>query len=97
MMADGATPINNSLLDAFDWYVDQVTIGDWANDPLKACREWYVVLITDGAESCAGPGTYACDAGQAASKFANPGIDGVDPVPVFTIGFSESVADAPSS
>ena len=95
MIADGATPINNSLLDAFDWYVDQVTTGDWANDPLKACREWYVVLITDGAESCASPGSYACDPGQAAAKFANPGIDGVGPVPVFTIGFSESVADAP--
>ncbi len=95
MIADGATPINNSLLDAFDWYVDQVTVGDWANDPLKECREWYVVLITDGAESCASPGTYACDPGQAASKFANPGVDGVEPVPVFTIGFSESVADAP--
>ena len=95
MIADGATPINNSLLDAFDWYVDQVTVGDWANDPLKECREWYVVLITDGAESCAGPGQFACDPGQAAAKFANPGIDGVDPVPVFTIGFSESVADAP--
>jgi len=95
MIADGATPINNSLLSAFDWYVDQVTVGDWANDPLKACREWYVVLITDGAESCAAPGQFACDSGQAADKFANPGIEGVDPVPVFTIGFSESVSDAP--
>ncbi len=70
MIADGATPINNSLLDAFDWYVDQVTVGDWANDPLKRCREWYVVLITDGAESCAAPDQFACDPGQAASKFA---------------------------
>ena len=95
MIADGSTPINNSLLDAFDWYVEQVTTGDWATDPLRECREWYVVLITDGAESCAGPGEYACDSGQAASKFANPGINDVDPVKVFTIGFSESVADAP--
>ncbi len=95
MIADGSTPINNSLLDAFDWYVDQVTIGEWANDPLRECREWYVVLITDGAESCAGEGQFACDPGQAASKFANPNINGVDKVKVFTIGFSESVADAP--
>ena len=95
MIADGATPINNSLLDAFAWYKDQVTVGDWANDPLRECREWYVVLITDGAESCAGPGQFACDPGQAASEVRQSRHDGVDPVKVFTIGFSESVADAP--
>jgi len=41
MVADGATPINNSLLDAFDWYIDKAAPGGaWANDPLAACRKW---------------------------------------------------------
>lgn len=94
MVADGATPINNSLLDAYDWYIEQVTNGDWADDPLVDCRKWYVVLITDGAESCAGPGEFSCDPGQSASKFAAP-ENGIEPMQVFTIGFSETVADAP--
>ncbi|HSN57498.1 MAG TPA: hypothetical protein VLT32_22705, partial [Candidatus Sulfomarinibacteraceae bacterium] len=33
MVADGSTPINSSLLEAYDWYRDQVTAGDWADDP----------------------------------------------------------------
>jgi hypothetical protein len=53
MAASGRTPLNNALLDAFDWYVEQVEPGGpWVDDPLKECRKWYVVLITDGAESC---------------------------------------------
>ena len=103
MVADGKTPIANSLLDAFDWYVDQREAGGrWEFDPLAECRKWYVVLITDGAESCSAStrpdgtgGGFACDSGKAADKFANPGVAGVDPIPVFTIGFSETVAAAP--
>ncbi len=103
MVADGRTPIANSLLDAFEWYVSKrESGGEWAEDPLAECRKWYVVLITDGAESCdpytrpdGTGGGFACDSGNAADKFANPGVAGVDPVPVFTIGFSESVASAP--
>jgi hypothetical protein len=103
MVADGRTPIANSLLDAFDWYVDQREPGGrWEFDPLMECRKWYVVLITDGAESCDAytrpdgtGGGFACDSGNAADKFANPGVSGVEPIPVFTIGFSETVASAP--
>ena len=103
MVADGRTPIANSLLDAFDWYVEQREAGGrWEFDPLAECRKWYVVLITDGAESCTAytrpdgsGGGDACDPGNAADKFANPGVAGVDAIPVFTIGFSETVASAP--
>jgi len=103
MVADGRTPINNALLDAFDWYVEQREPGGrWEFDPLAECRKWYVVLITDGAESCEATtrpdgtgGGFACDSGNAADKFANPGVSGVDALPVFTIGFSETVASAP--
>ncbi len=99
MVADGTTPINSSLLEAFDWYVEQRTVGDWATDPYEGCRQWYVILITDGEEGCEfeADGTLnpdrVCEDGQAASKFADPGIEGVDPLPVYTIGFSESIAE----
>jgi len=106
----GMTPINNSLTDAFDWYVNQRTNGDYADDPLEDCRLWYVIFITDGEESCCAGGDcdpdtnpvvpdWACQANQAAEKFANPaafGYPGIDPVAVYTVGFSEGVAaDSP--
>ena len=96
MVADGATPIAASLMDAYDWFIDmRESGGRWENDTAEECRKWYVVLITDGADTCATPGTFACDPGQAADSFANPSLAGADAVPVFTIGFSESVLDAP--
>ena len=96
MVADGATPIGASLMDAYDWFIDlRESGGRWENDSAEECRKWYVVLITDGADTCATPGTFACDPGQAAESFANPSIAGIDAVPIFTIGFSESVGDAP--
>ncbi len=111
LVADGTTPINASLHEAFDWYVDQKTNGAWATDSYEDCRNWYVVLITDGEEGCefepcSPPGVgdcpasgfrpdqdRVCEAGQAASKFANPGVAGVPALPVYTIGFSESIAE----
>jgi hypothetical protein len=107
MAASGYTPINNALLDAWDWYVDQVKPeGRWADDPLAECRKWYVVLITDGAESCSTEtrpdgtgGGFACDAGNAADHFNSPtayGAEaGVEGIPVFTIGFAGTAALAP--
>jgi len=102
MVADGRTPVANALLDAYDWYVEQREPGGrWEIDPLEECRKWYVVLITDGAESCSANtrpdgtgGGFACDPGNAADSFAAPS-GGIDPVKVFTIGFSEGVATAP--
>ena len=84
MLTRGTTPIANSLMDAYDWYQDSITTGLWSNDPLAACRLWYVVFITDGEESC---GLNACDPDQAAWKFKLP--DFGEPVKVFMIGFSE--------
>jgi hypothetical protein len=96
MVADGATPIAASLMDAYDWYVDmRESGGRWEIDSAEECRKWYVVLITDGADTCATPGNFACDTGQAAEQFASPSVGGGTAVPIFTIGFSESVSDAP--
>ncbi len=97
----GATPINKSLTDAFNWYVYQRTQGDYADDPIADCRLWYVILITDGEESCcdrvADPSCvaqsdWACQPNQAAEMFAHPenyGGVGLDPVAVYTVGFSD--------
>ncbi|HSL18570.1 MAG TPA: PilC/PilY family type IV pilus protein [Methylomirabilota bacterium] len=97
----GSTPINKSLLEAYDWYEDQRTVGAWASDPLEECRLWYVIFITDGEErcptnipnaACVGDGTNP----GAAQLFASPPVAGIDPVKVYTVGFSESVpADSP--
>jgi hypothetical protein len=108
MGASGRTPINNALLDAWDWYVEQVGPGGrWVDDPLKECRKWYVVLITDGDESCSGytrpdgtGGGFACDAGNAADMFNAPTAYGapvgVEGIPIFTIGFAGTAAAAPA-
>ena len=101
----GATPIRNSLEDAFTWYAEQRTNGAWALDPLEDCRLWYVIFITDGEESCCeGDGCtveqdWACQPNGPAEKFHEPfnhGYPGLDPVKIYTVGFSEGVAaDSP--
>jgi len=92
MVADGSTPIANAMYDAYQWYKTQRTTGPWSGDPLADCRFWYVVLITDGEQACGRASDYVCQAGEAADLFANPDVVGLDPVPVFTIGFSEDVS-----
>jgi len=101
MVADGMTPIADSLMDAYDWYLTTRETEPWVDDPLAECRLWYVVLITDGEESCPPGGVVpnrACLPGEAASLFGAPppAHPEWEPVPVFTIGFSESVGiDSP--
>ena len=101
LVADGMTPIADSLMDAYNWYVETRETEPWVDDPLAECRFWYVVLVTDGEESCP-PGSVvpnrACLPGEAASLFGTTpaGHPDWEPVPIFTIGFSESVgADSP--
>jgi hypothetical protein len=93
LTAVGGTPIAASLMDAYtDWYVANRSAGGaYELDPLADCRLWYVVLITDGEESCAATPDYVCSAGQAAELFANP-AGGLEPVPVYVVGFSEGVS-----
>ncbi len=104
----GATPIKPSLDDAFEWYVNHRTVGDWADDPLEACRLWYVIFITDGEEACCAGGPpcstvvpdWACGTGGPAEKFADPsayGYSGIDPVAVYTVGFSEDFGGSTTS
>jgi len=49
LRATGPTPLAGSLLTAFD-YMQPII----ATDPCTACRQYSVILVTDGAESCDG-------------------------------------------
>ena len=90
----GTTPIADALWDAWEWYSDHRSSGGlWADDEFAECREWYVVLITDGEESCKGAADYVCQPGEAPSMFADPPNPLLDPVEVYTIGFSQDVGD----
>jgi hypothetical protein len=81
IVARGSTPIANSLWDAYDWYVNHQETEPWATDPLARCRLWYVVLITDGEESC---GLDLCGPGSVAEAFSTL----EDAVPVYTVGYA---------
>ena len=100
LVADGMTPIADSLMDAYNWYVETRESEPWIDDTEAECRLWYVVLITDGEESCPPPPgvvvpNRACLPDEAADLFFHPPIDHPEwePVNIHTIGFSESVAD----
>ncbi len=94
VVASGDTPIAAAMMDAYDWYVSQRSgDGAWTEDSLDICRKWYVLLITDGEESCSGD---VCGGGGASSLFASPDVPDLPPVQVSTIGFSSSVSvDSP--
>jgi hypothetical protein len=97
----GSTPIEDSLDDAYEWYKEQIRapVGDddpggaWYDDPLRECRRWYIILITDGEESqfCS-PEAYGddCTAAEDFAEVADTGLNWEDlpAVPIYTIGFA---------
>jgi len=48
LRAVGGTPIGGSLADLYD----QLSQTDIGNDPLRGCRPYSIIVLTDGAESC---------------------------------------------
>lgn len=56
MIADGGTPIAKSLLRARE-HIAEVA----ASDPAASCRQYFIVLVTDGEESCALDANYDAD------------------------------------
>ncbi len=105
----GATPIAQTLKAAYNWYASVRGEGgawDDTHDQAAQCRLWYLIFITDGEERCEtkidadgnvvpNPGAVCDWLATASESFANPG-EGLDKVPIFTIGFSSGVgADSP--
>ena len=54
LYATGATPIKNSLSDSLQYFTQVIFKR---NDPLAACRQNFVILLTDGLETCSGANT----------------------------------------
>jgi outer membrane protein assembly factor BamB len=50
LRGDGATPLARSLTKALNYFQGTVI----PNDPSRACRQNYVILVTDGLETCGG-------------------------------------------
>ncbi|MBU1238532.1 hypothetical protein KKF84_04895, partial [Myxococcota bacterium] len=48
LRAVGGTPIGGSLSDLYN----QLANSDIGNDPLRGCRPYSIIVLTDGAESC---------------------------------------------
>ena len=51
LVAFGSTPLGNSLANFKTWYTSFKTLGG-ANDPDWACRKKYVLVLTDGDDTC---------------------------------------------
>lgn len=77
MVGEGSTPLGNTLQAYKTWYESWAAIAA-ANDANWACRRKYVIILTDGDETC----------NNAAGACANATIlHGSDSVTVFVIGF----------
>ncbi len=74
LIAQGYTPLGNSMNNLRDWYAgchDQETCtpgSGWVDvaqvdDPLFGCRQKYLLILTDGLDTCGGDGTLgpACE------------------------------------
>ncbi len=82
LRATGPTPLAGSLQAAFDYMQPIIT-----TDPCTACRQYSVILVTDGAESCDG------DPGGAARALFDAGIS-VDVVAVSVLAEEQASLNA---
>jgi hypothetical protein len=87
IIAIGRRPIKDSINEASGYFTK--VIDNWS-DPLSNCRMNFIILITDGFETCSNL-TAPCSAAANIDKISVYGHDGV---PVYVIYFgSESNAD----
>ncbi|MCA9557751.1 MAG: hypothetical protein KC583_04210, partial [Myxococcales bacterium] len=85
---DGPTPIALSLLTAGQDFLQNV----WPFDDRLSCRNYYVLLLTDGEETCNLPG----DAVDIAGQLNDLDFNGQPkPIRTFVIGFGEDTQGSP--
>ena len=88
LRGDGPTPIALALLTAGQHIAELVR-----EDEHRACRQTYILLVTDGEETCNGPGAGT----EVARSLLAMVTDGVPtPVRTFVIGFGEDTAGSPA-
>jgi hypothetical protein len=54
IVAFGSTPLGNSLSDFRTWYQGWSNLAAQGNDPDWACRKKYLLVLTDGDDTCGG-------------------------------------------
>jgi len=95
MVAEGGTPIAKSLAQARA-HIAEVA----ASDPAATCRSYFVILVTDGEESCALDENYYADQAyleaqvSALRNLSVDGVAGTDTIDVrtFILGFGPELA-----
>jgi Tfp pilus tip-associated adhesin PilY1 len=80
LIAEGSTPLGNALAGFNTWYSAWSAIAK-INDTNWACRSKYVIILTDGDETCNNA------AGACAAATTLHGLGGADKVTIFVIGF----------
>jgi hypothetical protein len=89
--ADLGTPLAGSLGSIRGWLLGDAAVGAGAGllntDPQKACRQYSVILLTDGVESCPSGTTGDFNAQNAAAELRNAGAK------VYVVGFGISSSD----
>ena len=103
ILARGETPLGEAMKELLDWYDDPAVVYDetdsttasWADiarleDTQFECRDKYLVLLTDGADTCVDEPQGFADPGDAALGLFNFGIE------TFPVAFGvPNVAAAP--
>jgi Tfp pilus tip-associated adhesin PilY1 len=80
LIAEGSTPLGNALQAFSTWYSAWSAIAK-LNDTNWACRSKYMIILTDGDETCGNA------AGACATATTLHGLGGEDKVTIFVIGF----------
>lgn len=62
LIPDGSTPLGNSVANFSDWYDGFKAIAA-TRDPLWSCRQKFLVILTDGDDTCGGNDPCAVGAG----------------------------------
>lgn len=87
LRADGSTPLEKALLSIRDYFSTQVLTSDTIRD----CRPYYVILLTDGEETCGGD-----PVGAVLKLRATPSGQNYYDIKTFVVGYGDNTRGAQS-